>query len=96
MKIAFWTSSGLAEAVSNGTLPPQSCGIDPPACECQPSPAAPERMMEYCLDETLPQNDIARPVWADVQMLDFRPLLQRRTEHKKRLVARRSTSRKSL
>jgi len=29
---------------------------------------------EYCLDETLPQNDIARTVWNYVQMLDLSPL----------------------
>jgi len=29
--------------------------------------------MEYCLDETLPQNDIARSVWNSVQMLDLSP-----------------------
>lgn len=29
---------------------------------------------EYCLDETLPQNDIGRTVWNYVQMLDLSPL----------------------
>ena len=29
--------------------------------------------MKYFLDETLPQNDIARSVWNSVQMLDLSP-----------------------
>ncbi len=66
-----------SDTTSNKPAAPQSAEIAPVSSQ-NARVSCPQRhqreWMEYCLDETLPQNDIARSVWNYVQMLDLSPL----------------------